>query len=110
VEREASPHAGRRPSTGGFHGREDNLADEAKLLRSVDAALRQADLATARTQLDTYRRTFAAGSLGAQADELALLLACADDPQAASKRALDHLHAHPGSRARARIEDACGLP
>jgi thiamine-phosphate pyrophosphorylase len=25
VEREASPHGGRRPSTGGFHGREDNL-------------------------------------------------------------------------------------
>jgi hypothetical protein len=24
VEREASPHAGRRPSTGDFHGREDN--------------------------------------------------------------------------------------
>jgi hypothetical protein len=24
VEREASPHGGRRPSTGGFHGREDN--------------------------------------------------------------------------------------
>jgi hypothetical protein len=26
VEREASPHAGRRPSTGGLHGREDNGA------------------------------------------------------------------------------------
>jgi 16S rRNA (cytosine967-C5)-methyltransferase len=26
VEREASPHAGRRPSTGGFHGREDNYS------------------------------------------------------------------------------------
>jgi hypothetical protein len=26
VEREANPHAGRRPSTGGFHGREDNRA------------------------------------------------------------------------------------
>jgi predicted MFS family arabinose efflux permease len=26
VEREASPHGGRRPSTGGFHGREENRA------------------------------------------------------------------------------------
>jgi pyruvate, water dikinase len=26
VEREASPHGGRRPSTGGLHGREDNVA------------------------------------------------------------------------------------
>jgi hypothetical protein len=25
VEREASPHGGRMPSTGGFHGREENL-------------------------------------------------------------------------------------
>ncbi len=86
-----------------------SLADEAKLLRSVDAALRQRDLASARAHLDDYRRTFVTGSLGAQADELALLLACAEDPQTASQQASDHLKAHPNSRARARIEDACGL-
>jgi hypothetical protein len=85
------------------------LADEAKLLRNVDAALRARNLAAARTQLEVYRHTFARGSLRAQADELALLLACADELDGASTRALDHLHAHPDTRARARIEDACGL-
>lgn len=85
------------------------LADEAKLLRSVDVALRAGDLAAARTQLQAYRQTFAAGSLRAQADELALLLACADERDGASNDALDHLHAHPDTRARARIEVACGL-
>jgi hypothetical protein len=85
------------------------LADEAKLLRSIDAALRVGDLAVARTQLDDYRRTFASGSLRAQADELALLLACADQLDGASTHALDYLHAHPDTRARERIEDACGL-
>jgi AraC-like DNA-binding protein len=49
-EREASPHAGRRPSTGGFHGREDNpladhdlhaLADIGPEDLSIDAALGQ---------------------------------------------------------------------
>jgi hypothetical protein len=35
VEREASPHGGRRPSTGDFHGREDNLQP----LRAAGVAL-----------------------------------------------------------------------
>ena len=86
-----------------------SLADEAKLLRSADVALRKGDLATARTQLGQYRDSFATGTLRAQADELELLLACANDPETASKRARDHLDAHPNSRARTRIEDACGL-
>jgi ATP-dependent Clp protease ATP-binding subunit ClpC len=38
VEREASPHAGRRPSTGGFPGREDNLG-----LHVHEEALREAE-------------------------------------------------------------------
>jgi hypothetical protein len=33
LEREASPHAGRRPSTGGFQGREDNLEPDRRLRR-----------------------------------------------------------------------------
>jgi hypothetical protein len=85
------------------------LADEAKLLRGVDVALRQGDLAGAHEQLDAYHGMVATGSLRAQADELELLLSCAEKLDGASKRALDHLDAHPESRARTRIEAACGL-
>jgi hypothetical protein len=86
-----------------------SLADEAKLLRSVDVALRRGDLATARMQLDAYRDSFAAGSLRAQSEELALLLACAEGTPGASEYARDHLAAHPDSRARNRIEDTCDV-
>jgi tetratricopeptide (TPR) repeat protein len=37
VEREASPHGGRRPSTGGFHGREDNPERELDRLARLRA-------------------------------------------------------------------------
>jgi hypothetical protein len=101
--------AARRPARVDEPEPAPSLADEAKLLRSVDVALRERDFTSARERLDAYRQTFATGSLRAQADELALLLACAEDPDAESKRASEHLEAHPNSRARARIEDACGL-
>jgi hypothetical protein len=105
----ARPRSSPRPRARTSEVEPAALADEAKLLRSVDAALRVNDLAVARAQLDAYRRTFASGSLRAQADELALLLGCADQLADATTHALAHLEAHPDTRARKRIEDACGL-
>jgi hypothetical protein len=105
----ARPRSSPRPRARTSEVEPAALADEAKLLRNVDAALRVNDLAVARAQLDAYRRTFASGSLRAQADELALLLGCADQLADATTHALAHLQAHPDTRARKRIEDACGL-
>lgn len=84
-----------------------SLADEAKLLRGVDLALRRNDLEGAREQLEVYRESFTSGSLHTQAEELALLLACADGSPGATQRARDHLSAHPNTRARNRIEETC---
>jgi hypothetical protein len=105
----ARPRSSPRPRARTSEVEPAALADEAKLLRSVDAALRVNDLAVARAQLDAYRRTFASGSLRTQADELALLIGCADQLADATTHALAHLEAHPDTRARKRIEDACGL-
>ena len=85
------------------------LAEEAKLLRAADAALRRGSLAEAEALLERHRSSFKAGELGQQARELELMLACALGHPGAAQAALDHLHAQPKARARARIERQCGL-
>ena len=85
------------------------MADEAKLLRAVDSALRRGAPAQARELLDEYQRSFVAGSLADQAMVLELLLACAEEAQGANEVAARYLDAHPQTSARARIEDTCEL-
>ncbi|MFV8755460.1 hypothetical protein ACNOYE_33345 [Nannocystaceae bacterium ST9] len=86
------------------------MADEAKLLLAVDQALRRGALDQAGDLLADHRRSFASGSLADQAEELELLLACAERESGASSRATRYLDAHPETLALARIEATCELP
>jgi hypothetical protein len=61
VEREASPHGGRRPSTGGFHGREANRrqADRrlaATRVEKISPHRRPADVLAVDIAIPPYRR------------------------------------------------------
>ena len=84
------------------------LADEAKALREVDAALRRSDLVGARAALDAHARAYPKPALAAEAELLTLLLGCAEADASARQRADDLLVEHPEHPARARIEARCG--
>ncbi len=86
-----------------------SLADEAKLLRAVDMALRGGDLEAARSLLDDYERSFTAGSLGSRANVLELLLGCTEGDPAAQRAAARFLDEHLGDNLSARLEDTCEL-
>ena len=83
------------------------LADEAQLLRSADAALRQGRLSEARSLLDRHARDFGQASLQAEAELLELLLACAERRPDAHARASAWLTRQPSHPARTRIVELC---
>lgn len=83
------------------------LADEAQLLRSADAALRQGRLSEARSLLDRHARDFGHASLQAEAELLELLLACAERRPDAHGRATAWLTRQPSHPARTRIVELC---
>jgi hypothetical protein len=78
VEREASPHGGRRPSTGGFHGREDNPAR--------GRTQRRAGVAMLALAVPFAGLAVAGGVMGAQADDAFTSVTTQDARTAARQR------------------------
>ena len=111
LEPEPAPAAKRASSGRSRSKRSTNpgLADEAKLLREADEALRRGAVDAARSALDTHEQRFGDGALAGQAQVLELLLACVRDLPGAEARAAAHLQRHPKDIARARLIDQCSL-
>ncbi len=106
------PSRGKRPRKPATKARSSNapdsgLADEARLLRDADRALRSDRLGEAEGLLAQFEREHPGGKLERQATVLRLLLDCTRNATGAQKSARKFLERHPEHRARARLESRC---
>ncbi len=87
------------------------VAEEARLLREADAALRAGDTAGATRWLDDHARLFPHGVLAEESDVQRVLVLCAaHQADAARVAASRFLSAYPQSLLAGRVRASCGAP
>jgi hypothetical protein len=102
----ATPAAASAPSAPSASG--STLEREVAALRTVRAALRDRDGATALATLDTYAHEFPQGALTEEADALRVEALCAlNRRDEATQAAASFLERHPGSLHAARVARGC---
>ncbi len=86
----------------------EDTASEARLVRSIDDAIRRHDVLSAQRLLDEHDTTFPRGHFGEECSAARVLTGCDATPTEDARRAACAFFTqHPRSPMRARIEEAC---